>query len=168
MRRRLLIFLAMFPLTGCSNAAALDYNNAVSQLDRDLENIKRDFGATLTSLAPTPHPAPRLRAKHDECLAKIVDLGRRFVELTPPRGSESAELHDGVGRFLKSQTTLFREEYGGMVAAFEKKLASDAINKIVQDSLAKIAIEEKQQTESLRAAQKRFADAHRLKLAATK
>jgi hypothetical protein len=143
-------------MLACGGVAAVNYNNELAKVTKDLEVVSKDFDGELTRSAGDP---AKLKEAHNAVMAKADTIIKRGRALTPPDTAEGKALHVEFMGFLDLQDEFVRVEYGNIVNALS---TGDGAGVLAANNRIQQKSDEKLRT--LKAAQQNFAKANNFKL----
>ncbi len=153
--RRWLIALAgsLLVFTGCGHEA-IDFNNRLAGIHARLETAVEEFGRTL-------------RPALDEGIPPSAEeLGQALhrLRLRLPELPQASELYAAHQEFLAAQQSLLEPELAEIERLLDKQLTAGELAERLRVRFGAFKAAESRRLEAVHAAQRRFAEANRLKL----
>ena len=152
------VLLAILPCLlaplGCVANEALQYNNDVAGVTRELQAAGKEFGEKLRS---SQGNAAKSKQVYDEAAKNAATLIKRGKALTPPNTPEGKALHKALQSYLQTQDQIIRVDFAN-IARYVGQNKMYAIAPIIEAAQR----QEQPKVEQLKSAQQAFAKAHNI------
>ncbi len=165
--RRWLIALAgsLLVFAGCGHEA-IDFNNRLAGIHARLETAVEEFGRTLRPALDEgiPPSAEELGQALQRLRSELAVAKERSDALRVPELSQASELYAAHQEFLAAQQSLLEPELAEIERLLDKQLTAGELAERLRVRFGAFKAAESRRLEAVHAAQRRFAEANRLKL----
>ncbi len=142
-------------LSGCGREA-LNYNNAVAGITKDLESAGERYGKSMGAMKGDP---AKLKASHSDFVREVEGIVSRGRALKAPDAKGAKELEQAFHAYLNKQEQMARNELGELTQAIGNNDGGR-----VQALVARIQETEQVDVNNLKRAQAAYAQANNFKL----
>jgi hypothetical protein len=149
---------------GSSRRQALEFNQALVQVNKRLAEPFRQFDADVQKALKSGKATPGLKGDHERLVQAVEGAGKELAELQTPALPGAAELRAAAEKFLRFARSAVNGECKTVVELLRRDAQSPLNRKTIQNLRAALDRQQREAAEALQAAQRAFAEANGITL----